>query len=49
MTSNNVPAAEFHHVKKVFNAGHANAFTALHDVSLSIAENEFFTFLGPSG
>ncbi len=49
MTSNNVPAAEFHHVKKVFNAGHGNAFTALHDVSLRIAENEFFTFLGPSG
>ena len=49
MTSNNVPAAEFHHVRKVFNAGHGNAFTALHDVSLRIAENEFFTFLGPSG
>lgn len=49
MTSKTIPAAEFHHVKKVFNPGQANAFTALHDVSLSIAENEFFTFLGPSG
>ena len=33
---------------KVFGAG-ASAFTALNDVSVDIADNEFFTLLGPSG
>ena len=35
-------------VTKVFGTG-ADAFTALNDVSVEIAENEFFTLLGPSG
>ncbi|WP_050929781.1 ABC transporter ATP-binding protein [Aestuariivita boseongensis] len=35
-------------VTKVFGAGDA-AFTALSEVSVTIAENEFFTLLGPSG
>lgn len=35
-------------VTKTFGAGEA-AFTALSGVSVSIAENEFFTLLGPSG
>ena len=39
---------EIDRVSKVFGAG-ASAFTALDDVSVTIAENEFFTLLGPSG
>ncbi|MFK7752748.1 MAG: ABC transporter ATP-binding protein [Sedimentitalea sp.] len=35
-------------VSKIFGSGDA-AFTALNDVTLTIAENEFFTLLGPSG
>lgn len=35
-------------VTKIFGEGDS-AFTALRDVSLAIAENEFFTLLGPSG
>lgn len=39
---------EIQNVTKVFGAGDS-AFTALRDVSVTIAENEFFTLLGPSG
>ncbi|MCP5071687.1 MAG: ABC transporter ATP-binding protein [Rhodobacteraceae bacterium] len=39
---------EIEKATKVFGAGDA-AFTALRDVSVTIAENEFFTLLGPSG
>ncbi|GAB4288840.1 MAG: ABC transporter ATP-binding protein [Roseovarius sp.] len=39
---------EIENMTKVFGAG-AGAFTALADVSVTIAENEFFTLLGPSG
>lgn len=35
-------------VSKIFGAGES-AFTALDNVSVTIAENEFFTLLGPSG
>ncbi|QBX34955.1 ABC transporter ATP-binding protein [Paracoccus liaowanqingii] len=35
-------------VSKIYGAG-AGAVTALSDVSLTVAENEFFTLLGPSG
>lgn len=39
---------EIEQVTKTFGAGDS-AFTALDDVSVTIAENEFFTLLGPSG
>ena len=39
---------EIENVTKTFGVGEA-AFTALSDVSVTIAENEFFTLLGPSG
>ena len=39
---------EIENVTKVFGVGET-AFTALSDVSVTIAENEFFTLLGPSG
>ena len=39
---------EIENATKTFGAGEA-AFTALRDVSVTIAENEFFTLLGPSG
>ncbi|KMW58604.1 Putrescine transport ATP-binding protein PotA [Candidatus Rhodobacter oscarellae] len=39
---------EIERITKTFGQG-AAAFTALHEVSLEIAENEFFTLLGPSG
>jgi len=39
---------EIENVTKVFGQGDS-AFTALKDVSVDIAENEFFTLLGPSG
>ncbi|TJZ89849.1 ABC transporter ATP-binding protein [Paracoccus gahaiensis] len=39
---------QLHSVSKIYGAG-AGAVTALSDVSLTIAENEFFTLLGPSG
>ncbi len=42
------PSVEVERVTKVFDGGHA-AVTALDDVSVTIAENEFFTLLGPSG
>ncbi|MGI9415343.1 MAG: ABC transporter ATP-binding protein [Hyphomicrobiales bacterium] len=41
-------AASIQNVVKVFGDGPA-AVTALHDVSLDIGDNEFFTLLGPSG
>lgn len=39
---------EIDNVTKVFGYGDS-AFTALRDVSVTIADNEFFTLLGPSG
>lgn len=39
---------DIRHVTQVFTSGKED-FTALKDVSLTIAENEFFTLLGPSG
>ena len=39
---------EIENVTKIFGAGET-AFTALNNVSVTIAENEFFTLLGPSG
>lgn len=39
---------DIENVTKVFGSGET-AFTALRDVSVSIAGNEFFTLLGPSG
>ncbi len=39
---------EIQNATKVFGTGDA-AFTALNNVSVNIAENEFFTLLGPSG
>ena len=42
------PLVQVRAVSKVFGAG-TSAVTALDDVSLSVARNEFFTLLGPSG
>ena len=42
------PLVEIRGVTKAFGNG-ANAVKALDDVSLAIAQNEFFTLLGPSG
>ena len=39
---------EIESVTKIFGSGET-AFTALRDVSVTIADNEFFTLLGPSG
>ena len=39
---------EINNLSKLFGVG-ATAFTALDNVSVTIAENEFFTLLGPSG
>ena len=36
-------------VSKIFSAGTGQEGTALDDVSVSIAQNKFFTLLGPSG
>ena len=36
-------------VSKVFGAGTEQQVAAVDDVSVSIAQNEFFTLLGPSG
>ncbi|MEM7222074.1 MAG: ABC transporter ATP-binding protein [Pseudomonadota bacterium] len=48
-TSNTAPSAvEVRAVKKAFGAGAAQV-VALKTVSLTIADNEFFTLLGPSG
>ena len=40
---------ELANVKKVFNAGNPNEFSALNDVSLSISENRVTVLTGPSG
>jgi len=48
-TSTVTTAASLENVAKIFNQGATNEFVALEDVSLDIAENEFFTLLGPSG
>ena len=36
-------------VSKILGSGTEQQVTALNDVSVSIAQNEFFTLLGPSG
>lgn len=45
---NNKTAIELRSIRKVFGTSAAQT-TALDDVSISIADNEFFTLLGPSG
>jgi putative ABC transport system ATP-binding protein len=40
---------EFSHIGKTYNAGTAEAYTALKDISFSIAEGEFVAIMGPSG
>ena len=42
-------AVDVRNVSKIFSAGTGQEVTALDDVSVSIAQNEFFTLLGPSG
>ena len=42
-------AVDVRSVSKIFGAGTGQEVTALDDVSVSIAQNEFFTLLGPSG
>ncbi|MFM2331000.1 MAG: hypothetical protein RLZZ26_507 [Candidatus Parcubacteria bacterium] len=40
---------EFRHITKTYNANTPEAYTALRDVSFSIAEGEFVAIMGPSG
>ena len=51
--SNRTPVVEFNNVTKTYNAGGANAFTAIKDVSFVVQdkpeEGEFIGVLGPSG
>lgn len=51
--SNRTPVVEFKNVTKTYNAGGANAFTAIKDVSFVVQdkpeEGEFIGVLGPSG
>ncbi|MCP4387581.1 MAG: ABC transporter ATP-binding protein [Gammaproteobacteria bacterium] len=42
-------AIDIRGVTKTYNPGSSQAVTALDNVSLTIADNEFFTLLGPSG
>lgn len=47
------PVVEFHNVTKTYNAGRANAFTAIKDISFVVEDKpdhgEFIGVLGPSG
>lgn len=42
-------AVDVRNVSKIYSAGTGQAVTALDAVSVSIAQNKFFTLLGPSG
>ena len=42
-------AIDVSNVSKIFSRGTAQEVKALDDVSVSIAQNKFFTLLGPSG
>ena len=42
-------AVDVRNVSKIFSASTGQEVTALDDVSVSIAQNKFFTLLGPSG
>ena len=42
-------AVDVRNVSKIYSADTGQAVTALDDVSVSIAQNKFFTVLGPSG
>ena len=42
-------AVDVRNVSKIFSAGTGQEVTALDDVSVSIAQNKFFTLHGPSG
>lgn len=51
--SHQIPVVEFQNVTKTYNTGHANAFTAIEDITFSVHdkpdEGEFIGVLGPSG
>ena len=42
-------AVDVRNVSKIYSADTGQAVTALDDVSVSIAQNKFFTLLDPSG
>ena len=42
-------AVDVRNVSKIYSADTGQAVTALDDVLVSIAQNKFFTLLGPSG
>ena len=42
-------AVDVRNVSKIYSAGTGQAVTALDDVSVSIAQNKFFTLLNSSG
>ena len=42
-------AVDVRNVSKIYSAGTGQAVTALDDVSVSIAQNKFFSLLCPSG
>jgi NitT/TauT family transport system ATP-binding protein len=44
-----VPKVQIHHVGKVFTGAPAGTPPALHDINLSISDNEFVTLVGASG
>ena len=37
------------HIKKIYNEGKANAYEALHDISLQIEDGELVAIIGKSG